>query len=310
MKTERRTRDILRLVAILLLALQPLALWAGGPAAQQRTLTVGFSSRVFPDVDQRDAQIAMEMWTKELARVMGVDFLPQTRIFQNTADLLGAVKRGELSFVTLPALEFLSIRDKAPMTPVIVNGNNSGHGRRYVLIVRKDSGVRSLSDLRNRSISLLSSNRHELSHIWLDVQLMKAGEQGHASYFRQVKEVASASQAIMGVFFKQSDAALVSRSSLETSTTLNPQIEKQLSVIAESRGLHGDVSCIPNMVDDKLKAVMKNATMHLHETTAGKQIFTLFQTEQIIPFNPSYLDGTLELLRERDQLMAKRKRKP
>ena len=64
------------------------------------------------------------------------------------------------------------------------------------------------------------------------------------------------------------------------------------------------------MVDEKLRAVMKNATLHLQETTVGKQIFTLFQTERIIPYDPAYLEGTVELLRERDQLMAKRKRKP
>ena len=199
MKKQRRPHVLIRFIALILLVLQPLALWAGQTGPAQRTMTVGFSARVFPDVDQRDAQIAMEMWTKELAHVMGVDFLPQTRIFHGTGDLLDAVKHGELSFVTLSALEFLSIRDKAPMTPIVVNANNSGMGRRYVLIVRKDSGFRSVLDLSNRSISLLSSNRHELSHIWLDVQLMKAGQQGHATYFRQVKEVASASQAIMGV---------------------------------------------------------------------------------------------------------------
>jgi ABC-type phosphate/phosphonate transport system substrate-binding protein len=299
---------LILLLAFLLPAFEPGPLWAGQSPPPARALTVGFSARVFPDVDQRDARIAMEMWTKELARVMGVGFLSQTRIFTNTSELLDAVKRGELSFVTLSAVEYVNVRDRAPMTPVIVNAVNAGKGRQYVLVVRKDSGIRSMPELGNRSIALLSSSRHELSHTWLDVQLMKTGNPGHASFFRQVKEVSSASQAIMGVFFKQSDAALVSRSSLETSRTLNPQIGQQLTVIAESKGLLGDICCIPDMVDEKLKTVMKNATLHLHETAVGRQIFTLFQTDQIIAFHPSYLEGTVELLRERDQLMAKRKR--
>ena len=135
------------LMVLILLALQPLALFAGSSLPGQRTVTVGFSSKVFPDVDQRDALIAMEMWTKELARVMGVNYLPQTRIFRNPGDLLAAVQHGELSIVTMPAIEFVNMRDKAPMTPVIVSADNAGKGRQYVLIVRQDSGINSLAEL-------------------------------------------------------------------------------------------------------------------------------------------------------------------
>jgi ABC-type phosphate/phosphonate transport system substrate-binding protein len=156
----------------------------------------------------------------------------------------------------------------------------------------------------------MSSSKHELSHIWLDVLLMKAGYPDHTRFFRQRKESVSASQAIMGVFFKHSDAALVSRTALETSKALNPQVDKQLKVIAESKGLHGDISCIPTMLDDKMRHSLENTALHLHETTAGKQIFTMFQLDRVIPFNPAYLEGTVELLRERDRLLARQKRKP
>jgi phosphonate transport system substrate-binding protein len=297
-------------LSVLLLLIPSSALLAAQPAVETKALRVGFSSRVFPDVDQRDAQIAMEMWTRELARGMGFKTPPQTEIFKNAGDLLDAVKRGELTFVTLTAIEFLQNRDKSPIAPTFVNANNAGKGRQYVLIARQDSGIRSVSDLSNRSITLMLSTKHELSHIWLDVQLMKAGHPDHTRFFRQAKESTSASQAIMGVFFKQSDAALVSRASLETSTTLNPQVGKHMTIIAESKGLHGDVSCIPTMVDEKMKRTLEKAALHLHETTAGKQIFTMFQLERIIPFNPSYLDGTVELLRERDRLLTRQKRKP
>jgi phosphonate transport system substrate-binding protein len=283
----------------------PLTLCAGQQDNSSKILRVGFSSKVFPDVDQRDAQIAMEMWTRELARGMGLSMIPQATIFKNTGDLLDAIRRGELTIITISALEYLQIRDKAPLIPSFVNANNVGKGRQYVLIVRQDSGIKSVAELKNRSIALLASSKHESSLIWLDVQLMKTGYRDRTVFFRQTKESSSASQAIMGVFFKQTDAALVSRASLETSKALNPQVGKQLTVIAESNGLHGDISCIPTMVDEKLKHSLETTAMRLHETTAGKQIFTLFQTDRIVSFNPSYLDGLVDLLRERDRLLAK-----
>lgn len=292
-------------LAALMLMIPSSALYAAQTGAETKPIRVGFSSRVFPDVDQRDAQIAMEMWTKELTRGLGFKMPPQTEVYKNIGDLLDAVKRGELTLVTLTAMEFLQFRDKAPIAPTVVNADNAGKGRQYVLIVRQDSGIRSVADLNNRSIALMTATKHELSHIWLDVLLMKAGHPDHTRFFRQAKESTSASQAIMGVFFKQADAAVVSRASLEISKTLNPQVGKQLAIIAESKGLHGDVSCIPTMVDEKLRRTLEKTALHMHETTAGKQIFTMFQLERIIPFNPSYLEGTIELLRERDRLMAR-----
>ncbi|NVN91762.1 MAG: PhnD/SsuA/transferrin family substrate-binding protein [Desulfuromonadales bacterium] len=296
-------------LTVLMVILQPSSVLAEQAVGAPKVLRVGFSAKVFPDVDQRDAQIAMEIWTRELSRGMGIKTPPQTSIFKNSGDLLDAVKRGNLTFVTLSALEFLQIRDKAPMAPAFVNANNAGAGRQYVLVVRQDSGIRSVADLGGKTVTLLSKNKHEASHIWLDVLLMRTGHRDRSLFFRQTRESASASQAIMGVFFKQSDAALISHASLETNKALNPQVGKQLTSIAISKGLHGDISCIPTMVDETLKRTMENAALHLHETTVGKQIFTLFQTERIIPFNPSYLDGIVELLRERDRLLAKLPRK-
>jgi ABC-type phosphate/phosphonate transport system substrate-binding protein len=300
---------LLLILSLLALMMLPTSAFAAQVDAETMILRVGFSSRVFPDADQRDAQVAMEMWTRELARGMGIKTSPQTAIFENSGDLLDAVKRRELTFVILSAMELLQIRDKAMLTPFFVSANNAGNGRQYVLIVRRDSGIRSVAELRNRSIALLPAAKYESSHIWLDVLLMKGGHRDREKYFRQTRESTSSSQAIMAVFFKQADAALVSLAALETSKSLNPQVGTQLAVIAESKGLHGDISCIPTTVDEKLKRTIEKAALHLHETTVGRQIFTLFQTDRIIPFNPAYLDGLVELLRERDSLLAKLKRK-
>jgi ABC-type phosphate/phosphonate transport system substrate-binding protein len=295
-------------MAIVLLGYVPLVLadqWDG----LSSTLRVGFSSRVFPDVDQRDARVAMELWTRELARGMGIKSTPVTSIYKNPADLLEAVKKGDLTVVTLPAIEYLQIRNKAPMAAIIVAASDSGTARQYALIVRRDSGIKSLADLRGKTIIIPSSTKYEASHIWLHVLLMREIKQDRTLFFRQVRESSAASKAILKVFFKQADAAIVSHGALETSTVLNPQIGRELAVIAESKPLHGDITCVPNNISEKLRNSITNSALHVHETTTGKQMFTLFQIDRVIPFNPSYLSGLEELLLERDRLLAKKVKK-
>jgi ABC-type phosphate/phosphonate transport system substrate-binding protein len=298
----RNTKGLFLTIAFLLGFVT--AIFAGQDSIYTNTLKVGFSARVFPNVEQRDARVAMELWTRELARGLGFKTQPQTIIFQRPSDLLAAVNKGEMTVVTLPAMEYLQIKDKALMTPAIVEASNEGLSRRFVLIVRSDSGINSLAGLRGKPILIPSSTKYSASHLWLDVQLFKAGLEDRNSFFREVKE-STASQSIMGVFFKKADAAIVSRTALETSKSLNAQISNRMTIIAESKSLIGDITCIPSSNDDRMKHAVENAALHLHESATGRQMFTLFQVERTIPFKQIYLDGLIELIRERDRLAAK-----
>jgi len=308
-RSEDRAYGVLCSVFLLILALVLLGdvpfIFAGQGGGISKPLRVGFSSRVFPDVDQRDAQVAMELWTRELARGLGIKTTPVTTIFKKPGDLLEAVKRGDLTIVTLPAIEYLQIRDRAPMTPVIVASSNAGTARQYALIVRRGSGIRSISDLRGKTLLIPSATKYEASHIWLHVLLMREGKEDGTIFFRKVSESSAASKSIMKVFFNQADAAIVSRGALETSKVLNPQIEKNLVIIAESKPLHGDITCVPTMVSEKLQRSITSSALQLHETTIGKQILTLFQIEKAIPYKASYLEGLIALLEEQAKLKSR-----
>jgi ABC-type phosphate/phosphonate transport system substrate-binding protein len=313
MRTARPLLYYIMLCAILLLP--PASLAAESLTGAELTevlpkfVRVGFSTRILSDIDPRDAQAAMELWTRELSLAMGVKAAPQTVIFRDNADLITALKRGELSIVSLTALDYLKIRNETGIIPSVVASSNVGKGRNFLLIARRDSGIGTITDLQGKTINLPSAKKQEISHIWLDVLLMREGKRDRSSFFRQVKESTSASQAIMAVFFRRADAAIVSRAAFETSKALNPQIGRQLLVLSESKSLIDDITCIPRTVNEKFRQSIEYAALHLHEKPVGKQIFTLFHIERVIPFQPSYLEGTLELLQERDRLLAKLTRK-
>jgi phosphonate transport system substrate-binding protein len=236
---------------------------------------------------------------------MGLRTVPQTVIFKNAADLLAAVKRGELTIVSLPAIDYLKIRNEVRMTPFVVSSSNAGKARQFILLVRRDSGIRTVADLRGKTVLILPATKHEVCHLWLDVLLIREGNRDRSTFLRQVKEANSASQAIMALFFRQTDAAIVSRGAFETAMDLNPQIGNQLSVISESKSLLGDITCIPDSVNDKLRISIEYAALHLHERAIGRQIFTLFKIDRTISYQPSYISGVSDLLKEYARLKAK-----
>jgi ABC-type phosphate/phosphonate transport system substrate-binding protein len=293
------------LVATIFMFLQPATALTGQSGNFPKILRVGISSRVFPDIDPRDAQVAMAMWARELSRSMGLRTSPETIIFGDMDELQKAIRKGKLNIVNISSLDYLKLRGKVPLIPIIVPVNNTGKSREQVLITRNDSGIRKVSDLRGKTVLLLPKTKHEPSHIWLDVLMLKEGIREKTPYFCKIKELSTPSQAIMNVFFRQAEAAIVSRGALETSAALNPQIGKQLIIIATSDSLLGDISCIPSTKDEKLRHTIENAAFHLHESAIGQQMFTLFQIDRVIPYKPAYLEGLAKLLKEQALLKAK-----
>jgi len=131
---------------------------------------------------------------------------------------------------------------------------------------------------------------------------MKAGRGWRDTFFSQVKETSKTSNAIMGVFFRQADCAIVTRGGLDTSRQLNPQMETQLMVLAESPILSDSVVCLVPGTSDKYRKNIYKAMLTLNESKSGKQLYTIFQTNGITPFKAEYLEGLEGLLREHKRL--------
>jgi ABC-type phosphate/phosphonate transport system substrate-binding protein len=306
----RLSRFLLRLLLLTVLAssfgalAQPVSGAEKQDSGMPKVLRVGFSSNIFTDVDTRDAQVAMELWARELARGAGITQASVT-ILHTPEELSTAVRKGSLDIVTIPALEFIRLRDTLQLLPAFVASNHVGRAREQILIVSRKSGIRKFADLRGKTIDLLPEKRYEPAHIWLEILLAKEGKGSLSAYFHKLNKTPNASQAIMRVFFGKVDATIIHRGSFETAKTLNPQLGQQLLVIAESKSIIGDVSCIPASISMKLRHAMENAAAHLHENAMGRQMIALFQIDRVIPYQAFYLDGLTALLDEQANMKAK-----
>ncbi len=281
------------LMAIILL-LWGTSVVAESDSGMPKVLKAGFSSRVFPDLDNNEVRVAMELWAKELCRSAGIPAARVT-IFRDPAEWLSAVRQGELHILTITAMEYLRYRDRSQLIPSYNATNKAGVNMDQLVIVNRRSSIRSVNELRGKAFAILSPLKYEAPLLWLDQLLKKHGADRNA-FFRQVKEFPKASQSLMATFFGQVDGCLVSRGAYEICKTLNPQLGKELVIVAESKSLMGEITCVPANTSEALKAAFTKAALHLHEYTVGKQILTMFQTDRVVMFKSSDLEGISELL--------------
>jgi ABC-type phosphate/phosphonate transport system substrate-binding protein len=272
-------------------------------------LRSGFPSKIIADVDPRDAQATLELLTTQISRNVGLNTTPRVLLYPDVKSMMEAVRRDELELISLPSIEYLRLRDRSILIPAFVPLHTDGTGIRFALITRNDSGIRSVADLKGKTLLGISANKMEIGHVWLEQLLLKEGKESPALFFRYFKETNKFSQAIMGVFFRQADAALVTKAAIDAAKMLNPQLDRHLRVIAESRELSDGVTCFMAKSSEKMRRNLLNGIMKINDNPSGKQLLTILQSSGIAPFKPSHLTGLEELLREQGLLKARQAKK-
>jgi ABC-type phosphate/phosphonate transport system substrate-binding protein len=285
--------------------LQPVSSIADDRDDLPKVLRSGFPSKIIADVDPRDAQATLELLTTQISRNVGLNTTSRVMLYPDVKSMMDAVRRDELELISLTSIDYLRLRDRSILIPAFVPLHSDGTGIRFVLITRNDSGIRSVSDLKGKTVLGISANKMEIGHVWLEQLLLKEGKESPALFFRYFKETNKYSQAIMGVFFRQADAALVTKATIDAAKMLNPQIDRQLRVIAESRELSDGVTCFMAKSSEKMRRNLMNGIMKINDNPSGKQLLTILQSSGIAPFKPSHFTGLEELLREQSLLKAK-----
>jgi len=279
---------------------------AHGADKNENVLTVGYSSKLFFDVDVRDAHAATKVWTDMLVRKMGSTFdRTEVTILQNPASIEERVKAKAVDVVALYSNEFLEIRKKLPLVPVYAMDYGKDFYQIMELLVREDSGIKRLTDLKQRRMVIELGQKGNISSLWLGNLLLKEGIVDMKDYFSILKEANRASQAVLPVFFRQADGCVVGKNNYETMTELNPQVGKELKVIATSPGFLTGVVCLTKDFVQTYSNLLDAAITTVYTEPQGKQLMTLFRINKIVTFKEEYLQSVEFLLREHRDLAAK-----
>jgi phosphonate transport system substrate-binding protein len=263
---------------------------------------VGFSRSLFTDVNENDAEAAVKIWGQTIAKERGIAADTQTRIFQDTTQLRQALLNQTVDAVGISAIEYATVSREARLAPIFVTYNNGRYQEQYFVLVRRDSQLNQLADLRGRSLVFHQNMRACLAQPWLDTLLHKATGQFTAECVGKLTQVPKLSQAVLPVFFHQLDACVITSAEFEIMCELNPQIGQQLKIIATSPTVVTSVLCFRSDYAPAFKPQIFTALRDLDKTPAGQQVLTIFQSEKIEDQPASCMDSALELLAAHDRI--------
>jgi hypothetical protein len=138
---------------------------------------------------------------------------------------------------------------------------------RYVLLVHRNG---SIAALRGRKLLLYYNARMCLAPSWLGMLLANSSPGLPETVFVGMTRIANVSRAVLQVFFRQAEACVVTSSGFEIASELNPQLQKELRVLASSPEVVNKVFFFRPGYSSAVKDKLEGAILALHETPEGR----------------------------------------
>lgn len=268
---------------------------------------VGYSTKVFQNVNLRDAKAATHILTKKIVQKTGLDIGTETIVYNDLESIEKALNSFKLDLIALLPEEYLAIKDHVAIYPYLATVMNGDVYDEHVVLARKDREIKKLRDLKDKRLIISIAAEGDIPVMWLEVTLNKEGLPRSEKFFSSIKMVDQVSQAVIPVFLGQMDACIVTNYGFNTMMELNPQVGQMLQVLITSPKYANGLSCINNVLDEEsYREIIERTLRELHTEPEGRQILALFKAEKFVLFEPSFLENVEILLREFKDLKLSR----
>jgi phosphonate transport system substrate-binding protein len=263
---------------------------------------LAFSATMFTEVNENDARAAMKVWIMTVAKDRGIPVDPDPHICRTLDELTEVCRTNHVDGVGLVAAEYARLSQTIKFDRLGVGDYDGRIMEEYVVLVRQDSGVEHLDQLQGHTLNILNTPRTSLAPIWLDTILLEARLKDSADFFKQISYDNKAALVILPVFFHRADACLMTLDSFKIMGELNPQLAKQLRVIATSPKMLPACFAFRAAEGSAMRPRILTEMAQMNETPAGKQILTLVKADRIVEEPITCLDSALELLAKHERL--------
>ena len=275
-----------------------------GDGSDSEVIRVGYSGKLFTNVNRKDVHVAVELWAKQMTTNWVRPAYPTIVFFDDTPGLVRAVHAGEVDMVSTNALEYVEIRDRVPLEPWVVSVHEEGTiYDEYVILVRRSNSSQEMEGLRGSNLLVEAERQaNPIPLMWLDTLLMARGLGRHTEFFGLIRKVEKSAQAVFTVFFDKADACIVTRKRFETLVELNPQLGEELLVRWVSPEYLPTVTCFTGAADPDKRRLIADGAFDMPNHARGRQILALFGMTDLKPWDPAYLQSIIDLAAEHDEL--------
>ena len=271
----------------------------GGPL-----LHVAVSTDTLAGANINDARAAYTVWIREVTKHMGkMRAVVAPEIFIPSEQLLTAVRRGTVDCYGVTALEYDKLADITDPNFFLLQ-DYLADGMEYVLLVHNLSPFRKIADLRGAQILTHYQRDMVLLPAWLGTMLAANNLPAADHFFGSQTARDNVNQVALPVFFRRVDGACLARRSWETAIELNPQLGRDVRVLAISPKGVPIALCFRRNSSPEATQALLDAVADFNSLPAGQQIGALYQAHAFVVRTSVVMKSTVDMLTQYKRVLA------
>jgi len=224
------------------------------------------------------------------------------RDFDSSEELAEALKKNQINSMFGSPLEFIKSESLLMSSPLVSGVISNQQKSKILLLVRKDSEISAIEQLKNKKIASQKWVIQDLGGLYLDTLLLEKKLPTADIYFSEIIKTQTSNAALVSLFFKKADVALLSESEFNIAAELNPQMRAQTRILIASEPYLVIVAALTkNTPADQTNAIKKNL-LSIENTSKGKNILRLMKMDGLREINLTDLNNVRELVEKNKQL--------
>lgn len=258
----------------------------------------GFVQEIVGVINENDVTVAIRVWIKSLTKEMSIPVEVTVSIYTDLSEIKTDLEenRVDVIYITTPHLFVL---ESLVAEDALLTAKQSGSvTEEYLLVVHQDSPANDGRDLKGKNLRVLDNARTSLSLNWLNVFLSQNGLGRPGAHFKKYDMVNKINEAVLPVFFKRADACLVTRKGFDVMAELNPQISRQMKILAISASYIPTVLGFRKTYQSSVKQMVMKNFQKMIESSSGSQLLTIFQNDGMQQISKGELADTISLLKK------------
>jgi phosphonate transport system substrate-binding protein len=264
------------------------------------------SLAIMADVNENDVRAALRVWAGTFEKQMGMGVDLEHGILATSEQLVRAVREGQVEGFAATVLEYLQVADYVDPAVLVLDESYALGGEQYVILVHQEGGIHNFRELRGRKLTIHQNATTCLASAWLQTLVAETGAGRIEDFLGAVTRNNRVSKGVvLPVFFRQTDACLVTRRAYETMCELNPQLQKRLRMIETSPKLIPIVMAFHKDCAPDRRKRFAQGLLALHESPVGQQLLALFQGRRLLLRDRTSLVTTIELVNSAERVKAR-----
>lgn len=255
-------------------------------------LKIGYSSMAMEQYKKQDMMISIQVWIEEL--IQGTGYTTSIIYYDDSSKMSDDMNSAKLDLAISYGLEFVKYFDRSKLSDGFSGALKDTEDANLIILASKEKSLASLKNIANPTIAILKGD--EISEIYIKNKLLKDTTINKQNINFLISK--KYNEALLKLFFKKVDAAVVTKQTFELAKELNPQIGKKLKIIEFSNIPSVNFAFFRADFDEKLKKVFFKIAFNMNKTPRGKQIMTLFHSDVIVKKGVEDLEPIQKLYEE------------